>query len=275
MTTTALDTTEDLLRAARENVEFREAFRREILTEELLELPQRFAEYSSATDRKIEALTERVDALTITVDSLVKGIAEYKEATNQRLDSIARDISSLHGMYAQQHDDYHRFRGAYAESAARKDDGIIAGKIARARGNRVLMSERLDHKALSAIFVDAVQRDLLDDIDDESQERFQNCDVALLVTERGRAQTQFYLVIEASHTAHENDLTRSANHAKVIERVKGITTYAIVASARVSSGMPLNLLEYDALTFVRDKNPDAALWHQLRTSEMEPMVPSQ
>ena len=154
MTTTALDTTEDLLRAARENVEFREAFRREILTEELLELPQRFAEYSSATDRKIEALTDnvsaltnnvnaltkrvddlttrvddlttrvddltkrvddltkrvddlttRVDALTVTVDSLVKGIAEYKEATNQRLDNIARDISSLHGMYAQQHDD--------------------------------------------------------------------------------------------------------------------------------------------------------------------------
>ena len=228
---TTLDTTEDLLRAARENVEFREAFRREILTEELLELPQRFAEYSSATDKKIEALT-------VTVDSLVKGIAEYKEATDQWLDSIARDISSLHGMYAQQHDDYHRFRGAYAENAARKDDGVIASKIARARGNRVLITERLEHKDLSAIFVDAVQRDLLDDIDDESQERFQNCDVALLVTERGRAQSQFYLVIEASHTAHENDLIRSANHAKVIERVKGITAYAVVASARIGNDMP-------------------------------------
>ena len=36
---TTLNTTEDLLRAARENPEFREAFRREILTEESMTAP--------------------------------------------------------------------------------------------------------------------------------------------------------------------------------------------------------------------------------------------
>ena len=39
-----LDTTDDLLRAARENREFREAFRREILTEELLAVPDDLTE---------------------------------------------------------------------------------------------------------------------------------------------------------------------------------------------------------------------------------------
>lgn len=36
---TNVNTTDELLRAARENKEFREAFRREILTEELMAVP--------------------------------------------------------------------------------------------------------------------------------------------------------------------------------------------------------------------------------------------
>ena len=45
---TTLNTTEDLLRAARENQEFREAFRREILTDDLINLPQRFEAHTQA-----------------------------------------------------------------------------------------------------------------------------------------------------------------------------------------------------------------------------------
>ena len=53
-----LDTTDDLLRAARENPEFREAFRREILTEELLALPERFAAYATTTDKRLAGIGE-------------------------------------------------------------------------------------------------------------------------------------------------------------------------------------------------------------------------
>ena len=282
---TSIHTTDDLLRAARENHEFREAFRREILTQELLELPQRFAAYAAATDDRLD----RIEALVAEnsksmaensrliaesarrIEENSRLISELTKAMNRRMDSIESNIQSLHGMYAQQHDDFHRFRGAYAENAARKDDGIIASKIARERGNRVRTTKRLNHNDMSAIFDEAIERDLLDGIDDESQDRFANADDALLVTERGRAQSQFYIVIEASHTAHGHDLTRVANHAKVIERVKGVPAYGVVAGVRIGQDMPMELL-LDPATLVQQNNPNAALWHLLRTERMDPMT---
>ena len=117
----------------------------------------------------------------------------------------------------------------------------------------------------------ARERDLLDDIDDESQDRFANADDAALVTERGRARSQFYIVIEASHTAHKDDLTRVANHAKVIERVKGIPAYGVVAGVRIGQDVPMRLL-LDAATLVKAKNPNAALWYLLEERDMDPMT---
>jgi len=255
-----LNTTDDLLRAARDNQDFREAFRRLILTEELVEVPGQLKELTAVTAN-----------LAATAQSLL----EHAAITNQHLGSIGKDIKSLHGMYSRQHDDYERFRGSYSENAARKDDGVIASRIARSRGNRVLATERLSHNDLTAIFREAVDRDLLDGIDDESQERFANADDALLVTERGRAGTQFYLVIEASHTAQHDDLSRVANHAKVIERVKGVPAYGVVAGTRIGQDMRNELLFHDPVTFVQEKDPDTALWHQLRREVMDPMTESE
>ena len=53
-----LDTTDDLLRAARENPEFLEASRRDVLIEELLVLPERFAAYATTTDKRLMASRE-------------------------------------------------------------------------------------------------------------------------------------------------------------------------------------------------------------------------
>ena len=310
---TTLNTTDDLLRAARENTEFREAFRREILTDALIAVPDQLKELTAVTanlaatgeallqhadvtnqhlgninermdgiDTRIaelvsnsEAANKRMEGIDKRVAELVKGIADYKTATENHLVSIGKDIKSLHQMYSQQHDDYERFRGSYSENSARKDDGVIAAKIARSRGNRVLTTERLSREDLTAIFREAVERNLLDGIDDESQERFANADDTLLVTERGRTATQFYMVIEASHTAHQNDLSRVANHAKVIERVKGISAYGVVAGTRIGQNMPNDLLLHDPVTFVQEKDPDTALWHQLRREVMDPMTEPQ
>ena len=310
---TALNTTDDLLKAARENAEFREAFRREILTDALIAVPDQLRELTAVTtnlaatgealiehadvtnqrlgsiDERIaelvknsEAAVKRMDSIDTRMDGideriaeLVKGMADYKTGTENHLVSIGNDIKSLHRMYSRQHDDYERFRGSYSENSARKDDGVIAAKIARARGSRVLITERLSREDMTAIFKEAVERDLLDGIDDESQERFANADDALLVTERGRAATQFYMVIEASHTANRNDLSRAANHAKVIERVKGIPAYGVVAGTRIGQNMPNDLLLHDPVTFVQEKDPDFALWHQLRREVMDPMTEPQ
>ena len=68
---TMLNTTEDLLRAARENPEFRDEFRRLILTEELLAMPAQLSD------------------LTIIVQENSKNIADLVTTTQKNSNAIA------------------------------------------------------------------------------------------------------------------------------------------------------------------------------------------
>ena len=68
-----IDTTDDLLRLVREDSDFRATMRRELLTAELLEVPQR-----------LTALEQSTAALI-----------EYTNATNRRLDNIEADITVM------------------------------------------------------------------------------------------------------------------------------------------------------------------------------------
>ncbi len=47
---------EEILSAIRNNPEVREAFRRELLPPDLLELPERFAKFAAETNRRLENL---------------------------------------------------------------------------------------------------------------------------------------------------------------------------------------------------------------------------
>ena len=88
-----LDTTDDLLRAARENPEFREAFRREILTEELLALPERFAAYASTTDKRLESIEGDLGVLRgVGLETRLadKGLAKIASAFSMRRMRIVR-----------------------------------------------------------------------------------------------------------------------------------------------------------------------------------------
>ena len=113
---TTINTLQDLNRALLENPEWRVEIRRTLLTEELLELPQRFAEYTTSTDRRIDELTQnmivltqrvdaltqrmdeltqRVDALTQRMDELTQRFSDHVDATNKRFDDLDRKIETL------------------------------------------------------------------------------------------------------------------------------------------------------------------------------------
>ena len=95
---TMLNTTDDLLRAARQNPEFRAAFQRELLTDALLSLPARFDKYTEATDTKLDALTDSVKTLTDAVTRLTERLDAYTESTNRRLNRMENDIGDLKGI---------------------------------------------------------------------------------------------------------------------------------------------------------------------------------
>ena len=83
---TTLNTIEDFLRVVREDAEIRAAVRRELLTGELLSLPQRVSgltEHVSALTERVSTLTERVSALTERVSALTESIEVYKPESTE------------------------------------------------------------------------------------------------------------------------------------------------------------------------------------------------
>ena len=69
---TTIDTIQDLSRVLRERPEWREELRRTLLTEELLELPQRFAEYTAKNDERMGTMEARMDALEVRMTRLMR-----------------------------------------------------------------------------------------------------------------------------------------------------------------------------------------------------------
>jgi outer membrane murein-binding lipoprotein Lpp len=97
---TTINTMQDLTRLLRENPEWRDEIRRELLTEELLELPQRFAEYTKVTDRRLDGIDRKIDALTNNVNRLTGRVDALTNNVNTltiRVDALTDNVNRLTG----------------------------------------------------------------------------------------------------------------------------------------------------------------------------------
>ncbi len=113
-----IHTADDLIRVVRENPEFRAAMRRELLTEELLELPRRFAEYTEANDRGLDRMENEL--------ADVKGTLLETKLYNRGMSNIAtllkvRNIRRVR--VAEQDDNSAAFNQAIQDA---EDGGILS-----------------------------------------------------------------------------------------------------------------------------------------------------
>ena len=65
-----IETTDDFIRALRENEEFKAAARRELLTQDLLALPKEFSEFKTSTEERFDAIDKRFDHVEGDIRSL-------------------------------------------------------------------------------------------------------------------------------------------------------------------------------------------------------------
>ena len=77
-----ISTKEDLLRLWHEDDQFRAASRRELLTDELLELPEKFAENARQVDSRLDRVETRLEHVEIDVDGLRGDALERKAPTH-------------------------------------------------------------------------------------------------------------------------------------------------------------------------------------------------
>ena len=115
---TTINTPDDLIRIVRENPEFRDAMRRELLTQELLDLPQRFSEYSRKTDGRLDRMENDMGDL--------KGLALESKLYNRGISSIATLLKVRNGRRvraAELDDNSIAFNRAIEEA---EDQGILS-----------------------------------------------------------------------------------------------------------------------------------------------------
>ena len=279
---TTINTLEDLLRAARGNQEFREAFRREILTEELLELPERFAEYTKVTDthlgnidKTLATLTENTAAMNRRLDSL----GERVESLEGKVEKNSVDINGLGDMFREEVKAQSSFRGTYAVDASRKDNREVAWLFAYNHGLRLIKTRQVPDDVLENLLANNVALIESLNLRDRAWRTFPGADLVVEVRDlqaRLDSTPAYYIALEASYTVEKEDILKSTDHARIIRAVTGVDTYAVVAGVNMDDEMnaeTLGRVHTEAERFIETDDPETAFWHQLHSEDLRPPEP--
>ena len=287
---TTLETTDDLLRAARENREFREAFRREILTEELIAVPDDIKELKAITANIAatgEALNEhaattnqQLDKMADGINALVQGMADYKATTEKQFEQVQTSITGVRSTLREQEQAQSNFRGTYAQSAASKEDVEIARKFTSVHG---LDSVPIDttHIGRSTLRVWVkTHLDVLLALDLKQSnplDKFIRPDIIAAITDITDEDTTpvYYLAVEASSSAEKKDIDKATDNAKIVQAITGRKAYAVVAAVRLhrrlyDDDVTQSRLYEDVDDFIEADNPDAAFWYKVDSDDMRP-----
>ena len=232
-----INSMQDLVRVLDEHPEWAEALRVRLLTRELLELPQRLADFVAAANKRFEAIEARLDRVDDDLSTLKAGQAKMREDLSVMKGDQARmredlsvvkgdqarmqeDLSVLKGGQAKMQDDLSVLKGGHARNAAVRQAGLIA--------------EDLGLEYVHTLTFDDV-RDLVrsHDTTDIPVNDLRSFRLADLIVEATDAGESCYVAVEISFTANGRDTKRAFRNAGFLTRFTGRRAYAVIASVKV------------------------------------------
>ena len=244
--------TDDFIRALRENEEFQAAARRELLTQDLLQLPREFRAFSDRTDERLEEIG-----------------GEIKEARN--------DIDGLGEAFRREVRAQSSFRGNYAQRAAIGSNYDIARPFADLRGMGLIRTSQVSRTTTEDWLKNNVPLVQSLNLRDRAWGTFLTPDNIAAVLELQAAsdsEPAFYIVVEPSYTGEEEDLQRAVDHAKIVRAVTGRDAYPVVAAVVLDDQMEIRGRLYKSPEqFVNANDPDSALWFRLDSADLRPPEP--
>ncbi len=273
-----IDTTDDLLRLVREDSDFRATMRRELLTAELLEVPQRL----TALEQSTAALIEYTTATNRRLDSIEADITVMKDdiaVTKNDISVIKNDINGLGEAFRREVQAQSSYRGNYAQSAATGSNQDIARPFAELRGmsrikTRQVSRAMVEHWLMNNVpLVEALK------LRPRAWDTFLTPDdiagVRNLQAEND-TEPEFYIVVEASYTGEVEDINKATDHAKIVRAVTGLDAYPVVAAVQLDDQMEpevRNRLYDDIQQFVEANDAEAAFWYPLGSADLRPAEP--
>lgn len=209
---TTVNTIEDLIRILDEHPEWNEALRARMLSRELLDLPQAFAEFAESTDRRLAALETGLTALETT-------LAEFVANTDRRLLALETGQTRLDARLAP-------IAAAHARKRALRMVARIVGVVG-CREYRVLdLGDLLD-------MIDGADTT---GIPSNELTSFENADLIIEATHRDDGDSH-YIAVEASYTGNWRDVDRVTRNADYLNRFTGQPAHAVVAAQRIRPGI--------------------------------------
>ena len=233
----------DILRIIREQPEWGDALRSALLSQKLLEMPERFAEFTEAANKRFAALESDVAELKVGQARLEDDVAELKVGQARLEDDVAElkvgqarlesDVAELKVGQARLEASVSRLEGLVGNSRGTEYE-IKVGKSISTTIARLLDLLRVRILKSHLVPENTAFRDLLDTAQEqtvitiEEREDFDNIDLVL----RGRSSNQstVYVALEVSLTAGDHDVNRAADRAEILRRATGETTFAAVVS---------------------------------------------
>ena len=201
-----INTIEDLFRVLDENPQWLEALRARLLTRELLELPEKFAQFVAATEQRFDKVEQRLG----NVEQRLDNVEQRLDNVEQRLGNVETAVNSLR-------DDLAPLKGTHARNAALREADLIAEDLG------FTLVRTLDQQDIRAL----VQAQNTADIPANELRSFRRADLVLEATDR--AGETCYLTVEVSFTANGRDTTRAIRNAGFLSRFTGRRCRAVVA----------------------------------------------
>ena len=260
---------EEILNAMRNSPEVREAIRRELLTPELLELPERFAAFSAETVRRLENLEQGQEELREAVGELRQGqerlerkVGELGQGqerlerkvgelgqSQERLERKVGELGQGQEGLEQKHEDLtvivmsiredlRPLKAAHARNAM-KDNALEI----------TLTHDCLPVRELTKLDLYRMMRDNdHGDISRGDQESFRNAD---LVVEGQHEETGeiHYFAMEASFTGGISDIHRAVRNAGYLARFTGGPAHAVVACINTTPEAESAFGQYDCARY--------------------------
>ena len=254
-----VDTIEDIIRILREKPEIREAARREILTDELLELPEKVAQIITIQQQILERLDRHGEQLAAhgktlaahgktlaahgkrldRIDVRLDGIDVRLDGIDGRLDGLASKVSRLGGKVS-------------------RLEGLAAMQVAEKRYALIALEMGLDEPRMLSLVEIAkmAMGDAASEYTESELNSFRDCDI--IMSARSSDGGESYVAVQVSTTIDHDDIRRAIDHAKMVERFTGRPARPAVAgfgSVQVAE---------------RRLSSGAVHWHRMPSSGMNP-----
>ena len=245
----------EFLRLLEQDADFRTEVRRQLLTAELIELPERFAAFVTRVDgfiarteefmvRTEEFMVEQ-KAINARMDARFDGVDQRFDGVDQRFDGVDQRFDRMDTRLQAITDDLGDLKGHAAGRAVRDHAETLPDLLGLAH------IATLDRRDLVGLLAPAASEIAAGD-----RQSFFRAD--LVVEARSADGSACYVAVEASYTADRRDSDRALRNAGYLTRCTGRPAHAVVASLRNDRNVQVLV---DAGT---------VHWHRLTEKDLDP-----